>query len=86
MARVTTEDCLDNVSNRYLLCNFATRRARQLILGASPTLESSNKALVTALREVASGRIELNADVESIQKASLVRAKYPDMFTDDDAS
>ena len=86
MARVTTEDCLDNVSNRYLLCNFATRRARQLILGASPTMDSSNKALVTALREVAAGRIELNADVETVQTASLVRAKYPDMFTDEDAA
>jgi len=49
-------------------------------------MDSSNKALVTALREVAAGRIELNTDVEKVQTASLVRAKYPDMFTDDDAA
>lgn len=56
MARVTVEDCLENVENRFQLVLVATRRARQLVLGAEPCVPRENdKATVIALREIAEG-------------------------------
>lgn len=57
MARVTVEDCLENVENRFELVMVATRRARQLTLGGKdPHLAWENdKATVVALREIAEG-------------------------------
>ena len=56
MARVTVEDCLDNVVNRFQLVLVATKRARQLMLGAEPTVPRENdKTTVIALREIAGG-------------------------------
>lgn len=58
MARITVEDCLDNVDNRFQLVLVATRRARQLALGAEPLVEIENdKHTVLALREVAEGLV-----------------------------
>ena len=56
MARVTVEDCLENVDNRFQLVLVATKRARQLALGAEPTVPRANdKTTVIALREIAEG-------------------------------
>ena len=56
MARITVEDCLDNVDNRFQLVLVATRRARQLIAGAEPCVQRENdKPTVLALREIADG-------------------------------
>jgi len=56
MARVTVEDCLENVDNRFQLVLVATKRARQLALGAEPTVSRENdKTTVIALREIAGG-------------------------------
>lgn len=59
MARVTIEDCLDNVNNRFELVLVASKRARQLASGKfEPTVEPENdKPTVLALREIASGHI-----------------------------
>ena len=58
MARITVEDCLENVENRFHLVRVASKRARQLMLGKTPTLEWDNdKPTVVALREIASGNI-----------------------------
>ena len=58
MARVTVEDCLDNVDNLFQLVLVATKRARQLDRGVEPTLPWENdKPTVLALREVAAGNI-----------------------------
>lgn len=57
MARVTIEDCLSHVENMYELVHLATRRARQLYKGADPLVKSKNRIIVTALREVAAGRV-----------------------------
>jgi len=58
MARITVEDCLDNVDNRFQLVLVATRRARQLALGADPLVEWENdKPTVLALREIADGLV-----------------------------
>ena len=54
MARVTVEDCLENVVNRYELVLLASKRARQIVLGSDPLVPDNNdKATVIALREIA---------------------------------
>lgn len=59
MARVTVEDCLDQVENRFELVLLAAKRARQLSNGAEPTLERTNdKPAVMALRELAASTID----------------------------
>ncbi len=57
MARVTVEDCLKRIENRFLMCYVAAVRARQLVKGAHPLIETENKEVVTALREVAEGLV-----------------------------
>jgi len=58
MARITVEDCLDNVDNRFQLVLVATRRARQLLNGAEACVERENdKPTVLALREIADGYV-----------------------------
>ena len=64
MARVTTEDCEDNVENRFALVLLSAQRARQLLKGAKPTVEhSKNKAAVLSLREVAAGNVYFEGDL-----------------------
>ena len=58
MARITVEDCLENVDNRFQLVLVATKRARQLANGAEPFVPWENdKPTVAALREIAEGEI-----------------------------
>jgi len=59
MARVTVEDCLDKVDNRFHLVLVAARRARQLAMGVEPLVPWENdKPTVVALREIAEGAID----------------------------
>jgi DNA-directed RNA polymerase subunit omega len=62
MARITVEDCLKQVESRFELVILAARRAKMLMKGASPLVESNNRPIVQALREVASGKVRF-ADV-----------------------
>ncbi len=59
MARVTVEDCLDKVDNRFLLVMLAAKRVKQLYKGARPLIENrpGNKNVVISLREIAAGKI-----------------------------
>ena len=59
MARVTVEDCLDNVENRFELVMVASKRARQMATGGKDPLvqEESDKPTVIALREIAEGLV-----------------------------
>lgn len=58
MARLTVEDCLENVESRYDLVLLASKRTRQLTLGSDPLVEEDNdKPTVIALREIAEGLI-----------------------------
>lgn len=60
MARVTVDDCLKRIANRFELTLAATYRARQLTLGSTPMVEGErDKATVIALREVAAGKVGL---------------------------
>ncbi len=58
MARITVEDCLDNVDNRFQLVLVATKRARQIANGKEPMVPWENdKPTVVALREIAEGKV-----------------------------
>ena len=59
MARVTVEDCLERIGNRFELVLVATKRARQLAMGASPMVDDENdKPTVIALREIAEALVD----------------------------
>ena len=64
MARVTVEDCLEKVGNRFALTILAAERARQLSKGGRPLVRCDNKPAVTALREIAQEKVRFNESVE----------------------
>ena len=75
MARITVEDCLKNIDNRFELVLTATKRARQIGHGAEPLVEEENdKPTVIALREIAEGLIDsegvdvLQAKIEAAEE------------------
>ena len=57
MARITVEDCLEQIPNRFQLVLCASYRARMLSQGHTAKVESKNKPAVTALREIAAGQV-----------------------------
>jgi DNA-directed RNA polymerase subunit omega len=64
MARVTIEDCLDHVDNRFALVMLAAKRARNLETGAEALVESrKNKSAVKSLREIADGKVTFDRNV-----------------------
>ena len=74
MARITVEDCLKNINNRFELVLTATKRARQIGHGSDPLVEEENdKPTVLALREIAAGLIDservamLQAEIEAAE-------------------
>jgi DNA-directed RNA polymerase subunit omega len=83
MARVTVEDCLDHVANRFELVLLATKRARQLVYGKEPMLPWENdKPTVLALREIAEGLVDvkiLDEDVTKAEAAAGVEITAEDM-------
>jgi len=77
MARITVEDCLEVVNNRFELVIMASKRARQLANGVQATLDNSetdDKPTVLALREIAARKID-NALIEEVEKAERERAE-----------
>jgi len=77
MARITVEDCLSVVDNRFELVLMASKRARQLAKGVEPTLdnaEAQDKPTVLALREIAARKIDLGL-IEEVEKAERERAE-----------
>ena len=74
MARITVEDCLEKINNRFEMVLTATKRARQIANGADPLVEEENdKPTVIALREIADGLIDpervdvLQAEIEAAE-------------------
>ena len=57
MARITVEDCLQKVNNRFALIHMAAKRVRQLRKGAEPMVTSKNRDVVISLREIAAGNV-----------------------------
>lgn len=75
--RITVEDCLEVVNNRFELVMMASKRARQLANGVQPLIENadaSDKPTVMALREIAARRID-NALIDEVEKAERERAE-----------
>lgn len=61
MARVTVEDCLNKIPNRFALVHLAAKRTKQLMKGSRPQVDApDNKAAVIALREIAENKVRLN--------------------------
>ena len=84
MARLTVEDCLDHVDNRFELVLIAAKRARQLSMGAEPLVELENdKPTVLALREIADGHItpaileEIEQPVEELMQPEPIEDVLP---------
>ena len=80
MARVTVEDCLDHVENRFKLVLLASKRARQLSMGTEPLVEWENdKPTVVALREIEEGLVN-----EEMMEAALAKPAEEEMPFDED--
>ena len=87
MARLTVEDCLDHVDNRFELVLVAAKRARQLSMGAEPLVEVENdKPTVLALREIAENKINKSVleeevvpqdDIEAMIEGELLQSPMP---------
>jgi DNA-directed RNA polymerase subunit omega len=66
MARITVEDCLKNVDNRFILVHMANKRTRQLYKGAKPLVDAEdNREIVKALREVAALKVNLDDETDA---------------------
>jgi DNA-directed RNA polymerase subunit omega len=76
VARITVEDCLRKVESRFELVILAARRAKMLVKGAKPLVESSNRPVVSALREVAAGKVKF-IDPKEKQKQSGLSSEEP---------
>lgn len=74
MARITVEDCLKQVHNRFALVKMATRRTKQLLEGAQPLVKSDNKEIIVSLREIASGKVQMSAP--TAKKSAKKSPKY----------
>jgi DNA-directed RNA polymerase subunit omega len=70
MARITVEDCLDHVDNRFLLVHVALQRSKELYKGSFPLVQCKNREIVTALREIASGQVEVLPPAEDESEKS----------------
>jgi DNA-directed RNA polymerase subunit omega len=85
MARITVEDCLQQVNNRFALIHAAAKRVRQLRKGAEPTLASKNKDIVVALREIAAANVvisktqgKLSEEVDALLPEGQGTDEFPD--------
>ena len=95
MARITVEDCLEVVNNRFELVMMAAKRARQLTKNADPTIdnsESDDKPTVLALRDIAARTVD-NDLIDQVEKAQREKAEREalewaaaEMVADDDLS
>lgn len=83
MARITVEDCLDKIDNRFELVLTATKRARQIGHGAEPMVEEENdKPTVLALREIADGLVD--SERVNVLQAELEAAEVFDNALEED--
>lgn len=67
MARITVEDCLEKVSNRFLITQMTIKRVKQYREGYEPLVDSKNKENVTALREIAASKVMPERPLEEIE-------------------
>lgn len=95
MARITVEDCLNRVHNRFALIHMAAKRVRQLRKGAEPLVQCKNKDIVVSLREIAAAKIyetkgrgrksRAQEEAESLLRdRSLDSSSLPESYKEDD--
>ena len=76
MARITVDDCIRSIPNRFELTLAATTRARQIALGSAPYVDAGrDKPCVIALREIASGRV----GAEILNPSPVIAAPQPEI-------
>ena len=75
VARVTVEDCLEKVNNRFALVILAAERARQIAGGGRALIKCDNKPAVTSLREIARGHVRFNEGVDGTVRQYLAEQK-----------
>ncbi len=77
MARITVEDCLSNIENRFILVHMASQRTRQLLKGATPLVAApDNREVVQSLREIAAGKVRLTeATITRLQEMDILDSK-----------
>ena len=68
MARITIEDCLKTGYNKFMVVQLAVKRVTQFRKGKEPVLTTSNKEIVTALREIAAGKIKIRENSNLIEE------------------
>ncbi len=59
MARITVEDCMEKVPSRFALVLLAVKRTKQLLEGSDPLVESDNREIIVALRELAAEKVKM---------------------------
>ncbi|MFP4316037.1 MAG: DNA-directed RNA polymerase subunit omega [Desulfovibrionales bacterium] len=64
MARITVEDCLKEINNRFVIVQMAIKRVKQYREGYTPLVECKNKEIVTSLREIAAGKVLPAEEIE----------------------
>ncbi len=69
MARITVEDCVTVIPNRFELCLVASNRAKSILSGAATTLDRREKPAVISLREIAEGLVDVDSVKENIVRS-----------------
>jgi DNA-directed RNA polymerase subunit omega len=82
LARVTVEDCLEKVGNRFALTILGAERARQISKGSKPLVECVNKPAVTALREIADAKVQFNEDIYRCVEEHLLETRRRGILDD----
>ncbi|MBH44712.1 MAG: DNA-directed RNA polymerase subunit omega [Gammaproteobacteria bacterium] len=82
MARVTIEDCLKRINNAYDIVALASKRAKDLMAGSEPLVDSKDKPTVIALREIAEGKI--NLDYFEISERQKIEQKLFDTVSEEE--
>ena len=83
MARVTVEDCVDHIENRFDLVLLASKRARQITMGSDPLVDEDNdKPTVLALREIADGKMSTEIFEAIVAKEAAVEEEALDVLAD----
>jgi DNA-directed RNA polymerase subunit omega len=75
MARITVEDCLQAIPNRFALVLLAAARTKQILKGSKPRVQTDNKEIVLALREIAAKKVTLATPLDDIPSAKLLQEK-----------
>jgi DNA-directed RNA polymerase subunit omega len=78
MARITVEDCLEHVANRFCLVRLASKRAKQLLSGSPAVTDfRGNREIVGALREIADGKVKFLSKVDQELNSPEVSFELP---------